>query len=142
MRRTRWTSALRLWGDPVAGKRVFAHYSEWEDAREGMWRSVPGVERARYRMLAARLMIDVEAFTRVSRLVLRDWPKASAVNLSTHSINQQAWLGHAACCMATRSPEDVTREAWRTLTSGQQAAANAAVDVVIDEWERANGRQD
>ena len=115
-------------------RRVYVHFSEWEDAREGMWRSVPGCERARYRRLAADLMRNPEAFTRVARLVVRDWPNSTAVNLSTRSINQQAWLGHAACYMATRSPEDVTREAWHTLTSVEQAAANAAVDVVIAEY--------
>lgn len=116
-------------------KRVFVHYTEWEDAREGMWRTVPGVERPRYRQAAAGLMRDTETFTRVARLVVRDWPASTAVNLSTRSINRQAWLGHAACCMATRSPEDVTREAWHTLNSTEQAAANAAVDIVIAEWE-------
>lgn len=118
--------------------RVYAHYSQWEDAQAGMWRTVPGVERGRYRNLAAGLMRDTETFTRVARLVVRDWPTATAVNLSTRSINRQAWMGHAACCMATRSPEDVTREAWHTLTSTEQDAANAAVDVVIADWDHAN----
>lgn len=118
--------------------RTFAHYEAWEDAREGMWRSVPGVERSRYRDAAAALMRDTVTFGRVARLVVRDWPVAAAVNLATRAVNRQAWLGHAACCMACRSPEDVTREAWHTLTSVEQDAANSVVDVVIAEWEYAN----
>lgn len=114
--------------------RIFRHFEDWEDAREGMWRTVPGCERERYRQLAAGLMRDPETFLRVSRMVLREWPVSAAVNLSAGNINQKAWLGHAACCMATRSPEDVTREAWHTLTEREQAKANEIVDVAIGEY--------
>ena len=51
-------------------------------------------------------------------------------------MNRRAWLGHAGCCIAVDSPEDLTRLAWHTLTTEQQERADAVAEEAIATWER------
>jgi hypothetical protein len=99
-----------------------------------MWRRTSGEERQRYLQAAADLMKDHERFYQAMHRVTLEWPYSCEVNLTTNSINQQAWIGHAGTVLATGSPEDVTRQAWHTLTKDQQDLANAAADRAIAEW--------
>lgn len=85
---------------------------------------------------AARLLRDVHMLNVSMHAVLTSWPVAVQHNLSNTSMNRQAWLGQAACCLAEDIPEDATRFAWRTLTETEQAEANAVADKVIAKWER------
>jgi hypothetical protein len=55
--------------------------------------------------------------------------------LTDLSINRKAWIGHAACAMAMKIPEDVIREAWGHLTDEQRRLANAQADDAIATWE-------
>lgn len=117
-------------------RRVYHHYTLWEDAAHGMWRrNTSGEERADYRRKAASLMTNAEAFYEAMAQVTREWKYACEANFTAWSVNRQAWIGHAGCCLATGSPEDVTREAWHLLSKEQQDAANRAADRAIAEWE-------
>lgn len=100
-----------------------------------MWRICAGNERLLYLKKAADLMKNPEAFLAAMRRAIEEWPISAAVNLSTRSINRQAWTGHAGCCIAVGSPEEITRLAWHTLNSREQDEANAAADIAIAEWE-------
>jgi hypothetical protein len=66
------------------------------------------------------------------------WPVSCEHNLSCTGMNRQAWIGHAACCIATGCPEHITRLAWHTLTQKQQDEANAKADFAIKTWEERN----
>ena len=117
-------------------KRVFHHHDKWEDAAHGMWRrNTSGEERQAFKRKAAGLMVNTEAFYEAMARVTREWPYSCEANLTAPSINRRAWLGHAGTCLLTGSPEDVTRDAWWTLTQEQQNAANAAADRAIADWE-------
>jgi len=117
-------------------RRVFHHHEKWEDATNGMWRrNSSGEERKEFARRAASLMIDAQAFYEAMKRVTYEWPYSCEANLTASPINKRAWLGHAGCCLATGSPEDVTRQAWWTLTKEQQDAANAMADRAISEWE-------
>jgi hypothetical protein len=59
--------------------------------------------------------------------------------LTDISQNRRAWIGHAACCMAIKCPEYITRSAWGYLTKEQQDLANAEADRAIAWWERNKG---
>lgn len=117
-------------------RRIFHPYTLWEDARHGMWRRVAGDERKLYLDQAAALMKDPVSFLAAMSTVAHEWPFACEVNLTTRSINRQAWIGHAATVLAVGAPEDVTRQAWWTLTTQEQDAGNLAADAAIAEWER------
>jgi hypothetical protein len=116
-------------------KRVYHHFERWEEITAGMWRNVPVGERQAYIDNAAALMKDPQAFFLAMHKATIEWPHSCEHHL-TGTFNRQAWIGHAGCCIATGSPEDLTRLAWHTLTQSQQDAANLAADKAIAEWER------
>jgi hypothetical protein len=116
-------------------KRVYHHYEKWEEIKSGMWRNVPVGERQQYVDQAASLMKDANAFFLAMQRATIEWPHSCEHHL-TGTFNRQAWMGHAGCCIAVNSPEDLTRLAWHTLTQDEQDRANRAADRAIAEWER------
>ena len=116
-------------------RQVFYHYEELEEHKAGMWRAV-WYDRTRYIEGSAALMRDPEAFLAAMMRAVNEWPKSCEAAMTTPSINRRAWMGHAGCCVALGSPEDLTRLGWHTLTPDEQDAANAAADRAIAEWER------
>jgi len=67
--------------------------------------------------------------------VIKEWPISCEHNLTCKGMNRQAWIGHAAACIAIGCPEHITREAWAYLTQEQQDLANAEADKAIAQWE-------
>lgn len=115
-------------------KRMYHHYEKWEEIHSGMWRNVQGIERKEYVRVASELMRNTDAFYAAMLRASQEWTFSCEAHLSG-GYNRQAWIGHAGCCLATHSPEDVTREAWHTLTQGEQDAANLAADKVLADWD-------
>ena len=115
-------------------RRVFYHHKDAEDCRLGMWKKMHGAEREAMFLRVANFMVDTQAFKAAMFRAIVEWPKATEMNLTTTSVNQQAWVGHAACFLAVGSPEEVTRDAWWTLTAIQQRDANRAADEAIAHW--------
>lgn len=66
--------------------------------------------------------------------VVAEWPVSCEQNLTDTGQNRRAWVGHAACCLATGAPEYLTREAWGHLTQEQRDKANARADQAIRRW--------
>lgn len=113
-------------------KRVYHHHSKMEEYKSNMWRVVDDKDYAVSE--SARLMIAHGEFEAACHRVVREWPFSTEAALSATVINHQAWIGHAACALNHGSPEDMTRQAWRTLTEDQQSLANAAADKAIAAW--------
>lgn len=105
-----------------------------------MWRKITGEERIKFQSLASVLMKNPSAFKSAMLRALDEWPFACEANFTAPSVNKQAWVGHAGCCLATGSPEEVTRSAWWTLTQPEQDLANRAADEVIEQWNRTNAK--
>jgi hypothetical protein len=118
-----------------APKRTFSHYTTWEEYKNGMWRRVRGSERGAFLAKAIEFTGDAGLYGEWMLRVTREWPVSCSQNLGFTGQNRQAWIGHAACCLATQCPEDITREAWWYLTKQQQDDANAAADRAIFDWE-------
>ncbi len=116
-------------------KRIYHRFEKCEEYTSGMWRGSEVAERAGFIGAAANLMRDPQAFKAAMIRAVNEWPFSCEQNLTAPTINKQAWLGHAGCCIATQSPEDLTREAWGTLTQEQQDIANQMADEVIAYWE-------
>jgi hypothetical protein len=49
---------------------------------------------------AMQLLAQSERCLPAMLRVIREWPVAASVNLSNTAMNQRAWLGQAACCLA------------------------------------------
>jgi len=71
--------------------------------------------------------------------VANEWTYSCEHNLTDRSLNRRAWIGHAACALAFRCPEDIVRAAWSELTEQQQVEANAKADEAIRSWECQRG---
>lgn len=118
-------------------KRVYHHYSKMEEFHSVMWKQIPVEHREQAIQRSGDLMRDDYAFEAACDRAIAEWPNSAEANLTASVINHQAWLGHAACCINHGASEDLTRQAWRTLTQDQQDAANQAADRSIDKWRQA-----
>jgi len=116
-------------------KKVWHHYLKWEDYQNGMYRTLSGREKHDALIKAIEFTGNPELYGDWMLEVVERWPVCCEHNLTERSMNRQAWIGHAACCLATGIPEDVTREAWSSLTTEQQDKANAKADLAIQLWE-------
>lgn len=67
--------------------------------------------------------------------VADEWKYSCEHNLTAREQNRRAWIGHAACALALRIPEDIVRSAWSFLTEEQQILANKEADKAIEYWE-------
>ncbi len=114
--------------------RVYHHYLKWEETASGMW-DVVSKERERI------LLHEAVVFTGNSKLygsymqrVIKEWPISCEQNLTNPSMNQLAWVGHAATALAIHCPEYITRLAWGMLTEQQRIAADAEALSAVREW--------
>lgn len=115
--------------------QVFYHYTLLEEHQAGLWRTTKPAEREALTDAAYRLMRNPKRFLAAMLKAIAEWPYSMEAAMTTPSLNQRAWMGHAGCCIATGSPEDLTRLAWHRLTPRQQDAANAAADLAIEFWQ-------
>lgn len=120
--------------DIIIKKQVYHHYEKWEEYKYGMW-SVPTQEEVNNNLQKA---IDFtgnhELYGNAMLKVIKQWPVSCEQNLTNSSINQQAWIGHAAVCLELGIPESITRKAWGFLTKEQQSLANKEADKAILAW--------
>lgn len=117
-------------------KRIYHPYDQWEETAAGLWRRPAGEERRQWIERCAIFMADTSQFRAAMFRAIHEWPISCIVNLTTKSINRQAWLGHAACCIAMGCPEEPTRAAWWRLTQTQRDLADQAAAEAIQEWEK------
>jgi hypothetical protein len=116
-------------------KKKWHHYLKWEDFQNGMYRTLYGEEKKEYLRKAIEFTGNAELYGDWMLQVVEKWPISCEQNLTDTGMNRQAWIGHAACCMAIGCPEDITREAWSELTDQQRDEANAKADFAIELWE-------
>lgn len=116
--------------------KIWHPYWKWEEQGFNMWGSVK--DRAKYERIATYFTANAELYGECMLHVINEWPNSCEHNLSDKSQNRRAWVGHAACALAFRCPEDLVRKAWSNLTDQQRIDANAAADVAIGEWECQN----
>jgi hypothetical protein len=115
-------------------KKVWHHYLSWEDYHNGMYRSLYGEEKSAMLKKAVEFTGDPELYGGWMLKVVEQWPICCEQNLTATNMNLQAWIGHAAACMAIGSPDEITRAAWSELTQDQQDRANKKADEAIAYW--------
>ncbi len=116
-------------------KRKYHDYRNWEEFHYGMWKKYPADVEALFLARAIEFTSDAELYGQYMMRIVQEWPISCEHNLTNGAMNRQAWVGHAACCLAIVCPEHVTRKAWAYLTQEQQDAANAKAQEAIDYWE-------
>ena len=98
-----------------------------------MWGDVP--DRRQWLRRAVIFTGNHRLYGRYMQRVTREWPNSCANALTDSNLNRRAWIGHAACALALRCPEDITRQAWSLLTDEQRILANGQADRAIQSWE-------
>lgn len=117
-------------------KRIYHPYTKWEEYHAGMWRDLPHEEEEDFLKKAIKFTGNAELYGNWMLKVVEQWKYSCEQNLSDTSINRQAWVGHAACCLAIGCPEHITRRAWHCLSQEQQDEANKKADEAIERWEK------
>lgn len=122
-------------------KRIYHNYLKWEEHHAGMWQHLPKEQSERLLQEAIIFTGDHKLYGSWMMKVIKEWPISCEQNLTDRSMNRQAWIGHAACCLAIGCPEHITRAAWHYLTQEQQDLANNQASFAISAWEKAHGKK-
>jgi hypothetical protein len=123
-------------------KKRWHHYLKWEDYQNGMYETFSGDKKKEFHAKAIEFTGNPELYGNAMLEVVERWPICCEQNLSDTGMNRQAWIGHAAACLAIGCPEEITRDAWSSLTQEQQDKANAKADLAIALWEAIYGAED
>lgn len=113
--------------------RVWVPIDQWEEVFHNMWGTVE--DRKRFLQRAVIFTGNHRLYGRYMQRVAIEWPNSCLNALTDHNLNRKAWIGHAACALALRCPEDITRQAWGLLTNEQRVLANREADRAIQSWE-------
>lgn len=119
--------------------RKYHHYELWEDYMNGMYKQIYGKERRIMLNKAISFTGDANLYGKWMLKVVELWPICCEQNLTDIHINQKAWIGHAAVCLALGCPEDITRLAWGCLSKKQQDEANNQADISLRAWNEKQG---
>jgi len=115
-------------------KRIYHPYYNWEEIKAGMWDTCSNQEEMLKK--AIEFTGNHALYGSYMLRVVNEWPISCENSLTAETINRKAWLGHAACAMAIRCPENITRLAWGYLTEEQRILANKQAEEKIKIWER------
>ena len=114
-------------------KRIYHHYEQWEDYKNGMYAECKE-GRAERVIKAAEILGTPQICTKAMEKVISEWQISTEYNLSNIGINRKAWLGQAACSCYANIHEDETREAWGLMTEEQRVEANRIAQKLINKW--------
>jgi len=115
--------------------QVWHPVDTWEETEHNMWGKVE--DRRAYLSQAVKFTGNHVMYGRYMRRVVEEWPISCENAFTDPHLNHRAWLGHAACALFFRCPEDIVRDAWRFLTDEQKLLANKEADRAISAWRRA-----
>jgi hypothetical protein len=114
-------------------KRIWLPIDTWEEIGFNMWGEV--ANRRLFLQKAVIFTGNHRLYGRYMQRVTKEWPNSCINALTDYNLNRKAWIGHAACALAFRCPEDITRQAWGLLTNEQRILANRQADRAIQSWE-------
>lgn len=116
-------------------KQIYHPYSKWECGKNGMWEDVLGSKSEELIDLAVKFTSNHILYGEAMKKVIYSWKYSCENFLTDKNINRKAWLGHAACSLELKLPENIVRIAWKKLTEEQRILANKQAEKYINEWE-------
>lgn len=114
-------------------QRIYHPWNEWEEVSHNMWGEVS--DKAAALQTAIEFTGNAKLYGSYMMRVVNEWPISCENALTDSLMNRRAWLGHAACALALKIPEDIIRQAWGFLTDEQKHLANAEAERAIQCWE-------
>lgn len=115
-------------------KRIYHHYTLWEDYTNGMWRKVSKDEELSMLSIAIEFTGNHIKYGNAMMKVVDSWKYTMEHNLTDNTINKKAFVGHCAVCYELKIPEYITRNAWGYLHDFQKIMANKEAEKAIKYW--------
>ena len=119
-------------------KRIYHHYSKWEDYKNGMYETSTPDNEDELILLGISLLTDSDAFYNVCIKILEKRNNSTDVNLGKVNYKRKEWFGQAACSYAHGVTELTTRKCWAELTDNERDEANRVAKIIIDKYEKQN----
>lgn len=113
-------------------EQVWHPWHLWEEVSHNMWGTVS--DRSGYLEQAIEFTGDHKRYGHFMKRVALEWPISCENALTDPHLNHKAWIGHAACALAFKCPEDIVRQAWSYLNDGQKYLANQEASRTIRDW--------
>lgn len=114
--------------------RIYVKYTEWEDWINGMWDKLSVDEESDMLLKCINFTGDYVKYGYWMEKVIYQWPNTMKHNLTNVSLNRLAFIGHCAASLAIKSPEYITRKAWRELSPVQRSNANGEALRCLNLW--------
>ena len=120
-------------------RRIAHPYTAWEGWQVGAYAlsDTPIEDTA----AAHALLADAVALLEAMQKACEAWPREAEHYLTRPGAKSRSWLGAAACMVSAGAPFLCTRAAWWKLCDTERADANAAADLVRDEWMAAREKE-
>jgi hypothetical protein len=115
-------------------KRIYHHYTLWEDFRAGFYDNCSGEEKKDKINKAIELFSNPELTRDYMMMAIDEWSYSCEHNLSNESMNKIAYIGQAACCLYFGIPSTVTMESWSKVEKEHQDKANEIAKEVLNIW--------
>jgi hypothetical protein len=119
-------------------KRIYHHYINWEDYRNGFYDNCSGEEKEKHLKSVIKMFNSESLTIEYMNRVITEWRYSCEHNLTNDALNKIAYIGQAACCIYSKTPSTITMEGWNLLTSEVQDRANIIAQQTLDRWIKNN----
>lgn len=115
--------------------RIYHTWDKWECYRAGFFEVNPpkGMTDDDCLNKYKELLLDIDEFKRVMRLIIVEWKFSCRHNLTNERMNRIAWMGQASLAYKYGIPSRY-RGGYHLLSESQRMAADNAALEVINEW--------
>lgn len=115
--------------------RIYHTWDKWECYRAGFFEVNPpkGMTDDDCLNTYKTLLLDIEEFKRVMRLIIHEWVNSCEHNLTNERMNRIAWMGQSSLCYKYKIPSRY-RGGYNLLSEGERNAADQAALELINEW--------
>lgn len=120
--------------------RVYHTWDKWECYRAGFFEVRPPkpLTDDDCIRLYSELLRDIAEFKRVMLCIINEWPNSCQHNLTNERMNRIAWMGQASLTYKHNIPAKY-RGGYNLLTTEEQQAADNAALEVINIWMESQG---
>lgn len=122
--------------------RIMHTFDKWECYKAGFYANKKeGMTKNECELAYAEFLTDDGRFRDALECVITDWPNSCEHYLTNFAMNRIAWLGQASMCYATGVPS-VFCSGYNLLTREQQEKADSIALEALNDWLKANGREE
>jgi ParB-like chromosome segregation protein Spo0J len=121
--------------------RILHTWDKWECYRHGFYSERPpsGMSQEDGERAYRDFLSDLERFEQSLRVVTQEWKFSPEHYLTNERMNRIAWLGQASVAQALGIPSGC-RAGYQLLTDDQKYGADMLALKYLNEWLKANGR--